>query len=44
MSDELKNKIGQTDEQMAEQIYVNNEYWAEHLTEVEERFNAWLVK
>lgn len=44
MSEELKQKIGQTDEQMAEQIYIDNEYWAEHLTEVEERFNAWLVQ
>lgn len=44
MSDELKQKIGQTDEQMANQIYISNEYWAEHLTEVEERFNAWLVE
>lgn len=44
MTDELKEKIGQTDEQMAEQIYVSSEYWSEHLTEVEERFNAWLVE
>ena len=44
MSDELKEKIGQTEEQMAMQTYIDNEYWAEHLTEVEERFNAWLVE
>lgn len=44
MSDELKEKIGQTDEQMAGQIYIDNEYWAENLAEVEERFNAWLVE
>lgn len=44
LSDELQEKIGQTDAQMATQTYIDNEYWAEHLTEVEERFNAWLVE
>ena len=44
LSDDLQKKIGQTDEQMANQTYINNEYWAKHLTEVEERFNEWLVK
>lgn len=44
MTPELQEKIGQTDEQMAVQTYIDSEYWAEHLTEVEERFNEWLVK
>lgn len=44
MSSELKEKIGQTDAQMNTQTYIDNEYWAEHLQEVEERFNAWLVE
>lgn len=44
MSSELKEKIGQTDAQMNVQSYIDNEYWAEHLQEVEERFNAWLVE
>lgn len=44
MPEDLQKKIGQTDEQMSEQIYIDNEYWAEHLSEVEERFNAWLVE
>lgn len=44
MDDELKERLGQTDEQLATEIYLNNEYWAEHLSEVEERFNAWLTE
>ena len=44
LSEDLQKKIGQTDSQMANQTYISNEYWAEHLTEVEERFNAWLVE
>lgn len=43
MDDELKEELGQSDEQLANEIYLNNEYWAEHLSEVEERFNEWLV-
>lgn len=43
MDDELKESLGQTDEQLANETYLNNEYWAEHLTEVEERFNDWLL-
>ena len=43
MSDELKEKLGQTDEQLANEIYLDGDYWAQNLTEVEERFNAWLV-
>lgn len=42
MSDALAKKIGQTEEQMQKQIYIDNEYWAENLTEVVDRFNAWL--
>lgn len=44
LSEDLQKKIGQADSQMANQTYISNEYWAEHLTEVEERFNAWLVE
>lgn len=43
MDDELKEELGQTDEQLADEIYLNNSYWAENLSEIEERFNAWLV-
>ncbi len=43
MSDELKESLGQTEEQLANEIYLDSDYWAENLTEVEERFNAWLV-
>lgn len=42
MDEELQERLGQTDEQLANEMYLNNEYWAEHLSEVEERFNAWL--
>lgn len=44
MDDELKESLGQTDAQLATEIYLNNEYWAEHLSEVEERFNKWLTE
>lgn len=44
MDDELKERLGQTDEQLATEMYLNNEYWAENLQSVEERFNAWLTE
>lgn len=37
-------RIGQTPEQVAHEFYIDNDYWADHLTEVVERFNAWLLK
>lgn len=43
MDEELKVSLGQTDEQLATEIYLDNEYWAEYLTEVEEAFNEWLL-
>ena len=42
MDAELQERLGQTDAQLEREIYLDNEYWAEHLTEVEERFNTWL--
>lgn len=43
MSEELQESLGQTEAQLAEQIYLDNSYWAEYLTEVNELFEAWLV-
>ena len=43
MDDDLKYELGQSAEQLATEIYLDNAYWAENLAEVEERFNAWLV-
>ena len=43
MDDDLRAALGQSDEQLSTEIYLDNTYWAEHLSEVEERFNAWLV-
>lgn len=43
MDDDLKTELGQSDEQLANEIYLDNNYWAENLSEVEERFNAWLL-
>ncbi len=37
-------RIGQTEEQLKHEFYINNEYWAENLGEVQERFNEWLLK
>lgn len=44
MDEELKEKLGQTDEQLATELYIDNKYWAENLTDVEEKFNEWLLK
>lgn len=44
MDDKLKTDLGQSDEQLANEMYLNNNYWAENLSAVEERFNAWLVE
>ena len=43
MSDEMKVDLGQSDEQLENEIYLNT-YWAENLSSVEERFNAWLLE
>ena len=42
MDEELQERLGQTEEQLENEIYLDNTYWAENLSEVEERFNAWL--
>lgn len=44
MDDELKERLGQTDAQLENELYIDNEYWAENLTAVEERFNSWLTE
>lgn len=44
MDEELKENLGQTEEQLENEMYIDNEYWAENLSEVEERFNAWLLE
>lgn len=44
LSAEQIERIGQTPEQVAHEFYIDNDYWADHLTEVVERFNAWLLK
>jgi len=43
MSDEMKVELGQSEEQLENEMYLDSSYWAEYLPEVEERFNAWLV-
>jgi putative spermidine/putrescine transport system substrate-binding protein len=37
------DRIGQNPEQIKHEFYIDNSYWAEHLNEVVERFNAWLL-
>lgn len=44
MSDELKVSLGLSEEQTANEIYLDNAYWAENLEELEEEFNAWLLE
>ncbi len=40
--DQLK-RIGQTPEQMQNEFYIDNAYWAENLNTVLERFDAWIL-
>ena len=44
MDDDLKESLGQSEEQLANEMYIDSEYWAENLSAVEERFNTWLVE
>ena len=44
LSAEQIKHIGQAPDQIEHEFYIDNQYWAEHLTEVVERFNAWLLK
>lgn len=44
LSTEQIARIGQAPEQVAHEFYIDNDYWADHLTEIVERFNAWLLK
>lgn len=44
MDNDLKNKLGQTDEQIASQVYIDNEWWVKNFDEVNKRFQEWLVK
>ncbi len=43
LSAEQVDRIGQNPEQIKHEFYIDNNYWAEHLSEVTERFNAWLL-
>ena len=42
MDEDLQERLGQTEEQLENEMYLDNTYWAENLSEVEERFNEWL--
>jgi putative spermidine/putrescine transport system substrate-binding protein len=42
LSAEQLEKIGQSPEQVKHEFYINNDYWAENLNAVVERFNAWV--
>lgn len=44
MDEEMKEELGQTDEQLENELYLDQDYWAEYLTEVEEAFDAWLLE
>lgn len=37
------DRIGQNEKQIKHEFYIDNDYWAKHLNEVVERFNAWLL-
>lgn len=43
ISGDRKEKLGQTEELITQQIIRNNEYWGEHFEEVNERFQEWLI-
>lgn len=44
MDDTLKESLGQLESQLSTQTYIDNEYWAANLNEIEEKFNEWLLK
>lgn len=44
LTKEQIERIGQSEEQIKNEFYINNEYWAENLTKVVERFDAWLLE
>ena len=44
LSQEQIERIGQSAEQVKHEFYIDNSYWAEHLNEVVDRFNAWLLE
>ncbi|WLR52026.1 ABC transporter substrate-binding protein [Bacillus tianshenii] len=44
LPEDVKERLGQTEEQLASQVPIDTKYWAENFEEVNERFNAWLLE
>ncbi|MGN1280845.1 MAG: ABC transporter substrate-binding protein [Succinivibrio sp.] len=44
LTPEQIERIGQTDEQVKHEFYIDNDYWADNLNSVVDRFNAWLLE
>ncbi|MGN0915505.1 MAG: ABC transporter substrate-binding protein [Succinivibrio sp.] len=43
LSAEQLERIGQSEEQIKHEFYINNDYWADNLNTVVDRFNSWLL-
>lgn len=43
LTKEQLERIGQSEEQIKHEFYINNDYWADHLNTVVDRFNSWLL-
>lgn len=44
LPDEIKQRLGQTPEMAETQVLINQEWWAENLDEVTQRFQEWLLQ
>lgn len=44
MSDEVKNRLGQSADKYKNQMFVNVEWWVENYDKVNERFQQWLLE
>ncbi|MEC1747814.1 ABC transporter substrate-binding protein [Schinkia azotoformans] len=44
LSEEVKERLGQTEEKLSNQVVIDVKYWADHFEEINKKFNEWLLK
>lgn len=44
LPDDVKERLGQTEENLSKQVEIDVKYWAENFEEVNKKFNEWLLK
>lgn len=44
LSDEIKDRLGQSPKKAKDQVYINYDWWVENFDAVNERFEQWLLK